>query len=139
MMSGSSRADGTISTTPPQRIMPALILPLSAARGHQSRHFHAEIIIVELRRRARPRRRRNRRCRRRSGTSPTPATGLFEDQLRAVYAVRIQHLVDMLDFHRHAYDGVTVFVSGGLVAIQVQANLGGRPRKSCLAWRSAPI
>lgn len=43
---------------------------------------------------------------------------LFENQYVRVYDVRIPP-GEMTEFHRHAYDGVAVFVSGGLVASQV--------------------
>lgn len=53
---------------------------------------------------------------------------LFENQYVRVYDVRIPS-GETTEFHRHTYDAVAVFVSGGLVAIQVQGGPWGKTEK----------
>jgi quercetin dioxygenase-like cupin family protein len=53
---------------------------------------------------------------------------LFENQYVRVYNVRIRP-GETTDFHRHAYDAVSVFVSGGLVAIQPQGGPWGKTER----------
>ncbi len=53
---------------------------------------------------------------------------LFENQYLRVYDVRIPP-GETTEFHRHAYDAVAVFMSGGLVAIQVQGEPWGTTEK----------
>ena len=49
---------------------------------------------------------------------------LFENQYVRVYDVRIPP-GETTEFHRHAYDSVAIFVSGGLVTPQVQGEPWG--------------
>ena len=51
---------------------------------------------------------------------------LFENQYVRVYDVRIPP-GEMTSFHRHAYDGVSVYVSGGRVASQIEGQPWGQP------------
>lgn len=53
---------------------------------------------------------------------------LFENQYVRVYDVRIPP-GETTEFHRHAYDAVAIFMSGGLVAAQVQGEPWGKPEK----------
>jgi quercetin dioxygenase-like cupin family protein len=87
-----------------------------------------ENVIVELKAALEP-------ARPRSGPpAPPPTTYLddprhrwaFENQYVRVYDVRIPP-GETTTFHRHAYDSVAVFVSGGRVATQVEGAPWGRP------------
>ncbi len=53
---------------------------------------------------------------------------LFENQYVRVYDVRIPP-GETTEFHRHAYDAVAVFMSGGLVAIERQGEPWGKTEK----------
>ena len=53
---------------------------------------------------------------------------LFENEYLRVYDVRIPP-GETTDFHRHAYDTVTVRVSGGLIAIQPQGGPWGKTER----------
>jgi quercetin dioxygenase-like cupin family protein len=54
---------------------------------------------------------------------------LFEDEYVRVYDVRIQP-GETTPFHRHAYDSVSVRISGGWIASQVQGRSWRKPEKS---------
>ena len=123
-----SRADGTISTTRTAAQHAAWSEPTRRAVTNLATST-LENIIVELKTASAPAQ---------AAQPPVPAPPeyladsrhrwLFENQYVRVYDVRIPP-GETTDFHRHAYDGVTVFVSGGLVAIQVQGEPWGKTEK----------
>ena len=123
-----SRADGTISTTRTAADRVAWSEPTRRAVTNLA-STALENLIVELKTANAP-------AKTAEPSQPTPPEyladprhqRLFENQYVRVYDVRIPP-GETTDFHRHAYDAVTVFVSGGLVAIQVQGEPWGKTEK----------
>jgi quercetin dioxygenase-like cupin family protein len=114
-----SRTDGTTSTTRTAADRVAWSEPTRRAVTNLA-DSTLENIIVELKTATAPAN---------GAQAPVPAPPeyladsrhlwLFENQYVRVYDVRIPP-GETTAFHRHAYDAVSVFVSGGLVAIQPQ-------------------
>ena len=123
-----SHADGTASTTRTAANHAAWSEPTRRAVTNLA-NSTLENIIVEL---------KTANAAANAAAAPVPAPPeylsdsrhrwLFENQYIRVYDVRIPP-GETTDFHRHAYDAVTVFVSGGLVAIQVQGEPWGMTEK----------
>ncbi len=123
-----SRADGTVSTTRTAADRVAWSEPTRRAVTNLA-NATLENIIVELKTASAP------ATASRPPVPPPPEYlaesrhhWLFENQYARVYDVRIPP-GETTEFHRHAYDAVTVFVSGGLVAIQVRDDPWGKTEK----------
>jgi hypothetical protein len=123
-----TRTDGTVGTTRAPALRPAWSEP--GRRAVTNLDAPLENIIVELKTADAPGKAAER------PPSPKPAdyldeplhTWLFENQYVRVYDVRIPPGA-MTAFHRHAYDAVSVRVSGGLVAVQLEGGEWGAPMK----------
>ena len=123
-----SRADGTTSTTRTAADRVAWSEPTRRSVTNLA-DSTLENIIVELKMATAPAN---------AAQPPVPAPPeyladsrhrwLFENQYLRVYDVRIPP-GETTDFHRHAYDTVTVLVSGGLVAIQPQGGPWGKTER----------
>lgn len=123
-----SHADGTASTTRTAAGRAAWSEPARRAVTNLA-NSSLENIIVELKTAGAPAH---------AAQPPVPAPPeyladsrhhwLFENQYVRVYDVRIPP-GETTDVHRHAYDAVAVFVSGGLVAVQPQGEPWGKTER----------
>jgi len=123
-----TRANGNIGTTRMAAFIPAWSEP--AKRSVTNLASPLENVIVELKRVTAPGKP--------AGHPPSPApldyladrfhTWLFENHYVRVFDVRIPP-GQITDFHRRAYDSVTVRISGGLIASQVQGESWGAAMK----------
>ena len=124
-----SRADGTSSTTRTDADRVAWSEATRRAVTNLA-NFTLENIIVELKAAGAPAR---------AAQPPVPAPPeyladsrhrwLLENQYVRVYDVRIPP-GEATDFHRHAYDAVSIFVSGGWSRFSQKAGPGARRRQS---------
>lgn len=122
------RANGNIGTTRTPALIPAWSEP--AKRSVTNLASPLENVIVELKTASAPGKP--------AGHPPSPApidyladrlhTWLFENQYVRVYDVRIPP-GQMSDFHRRAFDAVTVRITGGTIAWQVQGGAWSAPEK----------
>ncbi len=122
------RANGNIGTTKTAAWIPAWSEP--GKRSVTNLASPLENVIVELKTASAPGKP--------AARPPAPApidyladrfhTWLFENQYVRVFDVRIPP-GQVTDFHRRAYDAVTVRISGGSIAWQVQGGDWGTPEK----------